>query len=56
MGSKGETVRMSKSLNLSYIGNREIGQELGGTGWELGSSKLFLEEDHTAHMCAGDSP
>ena len=27
---KGETVRMSNSLNLSDIGNWEVGQDLGG--------------------------
>lgn len=53
---KGETVRMSNSLNLSDIGNWEVGQDLGGAERELGPSKLFVEEDRTAHMCAGDYP
>lgn len=50
---KGDTVGMSKSLNSSYIGNQG---DRGGAGMELGSRKLFLEEDHTAHLCAGDYP
>lgn len=47
---------MSNSLNLSDIGNWEVGQDLGGAERELGPSKLFVEEDRTAHMCAGDYP
>lgn len=52
-GRKGDTVGMSKSLNSSYKGNQG---DREGAGRELGSRKLFPEEDHTAHVCAGDCP